>query len=95
MSESVEAYTISVPDAALEKLSRRLSLTTFPDQLESPDEWDIGTPVSDVQRLVEYWKNGFDWRKSERELNELPNFKTGIEVDGFGTIDLHCRSMLF
>jgi hypothetical protein len=28
-------------------------------------------------------------RKAEAKLNELPNFKTNVTVDGFGDIDLH------
>lgn len=89
---SVEQFTISVPDDALKKLSQRLSLAVYPDQLESDDLWDIGAPSSDVRRLAEYWKNGFDWRKAEAQLNELPNFKTSVQVDGFGNVDIHCKS---
>ena len=43
-------------------------------------------PVSGVKRLAEYWKDGFNWRKAEAQLNELPNFKTSIEVDGSGDV---------
>lgn len=83
-------YTIAVSDEALEKLSQRLALTTFPDQLNTKEPWDVGAPVADVERLVRYWKDGFDWRKTETGLNELPNFITSVDVEGFGEIDLHC-----
>jgi hypothetical protein len=39
--------------------------------------------------LANYWKNGFDWKKQEAKLNELPHFKTKVEVDGFGDLDMH------
>lgn len=88
---TVRQYTISVPDGKLDELSRRLSLSRIPDQMDNEDLWEIGTPASEVQRLVKYWKNGFDWRKAEAQLNEMPNFRTSIEVVGFGDIDIHCE----
>jgi hypothetical protein len=91
---SVKQYTISVPEVELKQLSQRLALTKLPDQLDNDDLWEIGTPLAEVQRLVKYWKNGFDWRKAEARLNELPNFMTSIEVDGFGEFDIHCTLSL-
>jgi hypothetical protein len=89
----LQPYKISVPEDALKDLQQRLALTKLPAQLESDkqDLWDFGTPVKDVHRLVEYWKNGFDWRKAEAKLNELPQFQTQIEVDGFGSLNIHCE----
>lgn len=88
---SVKPYTVAVPQVELDELAQRLALTKLPDQLDSDDLWNIGTPLSEVQRLVKYWKNGYDWRKAEANMNELPNFITGIEVDGFGELDIHCE----
>ena len=87
---SITAYTISVPEEALADLSQRLALTKFPSQLYTENEWDPGTPVSIVERLVNHWKHGFDWRKAEAQLNELPQFMTTIDVEGFEVINLHC-----
>lgn len=86
-------YQISVPEDNLKDLQQRLALSKLPAQLESDEQdlWDFGTPVKDVQRLVNYWKDGFDWRKAEAKLNELPQYRTQIEVDGFGTLDMHCE----
>jgi len=42
-----------------------------------------------VQRLSKFWKDEYDWRKTEAELNKLPNFTTPIEVDGYGAINVH------
>ncbi len=87
---SVNPYTISIPEDALKKLSQRLCFAAFPDQLESDNQWDFGAPCSDVRRLANYWKDGFNWRKAEAQLNELPNFKTPIQVDEYGNVDVHC-----
>ncbi|KAJ5790868.1 uncharacterized protein N7518_007879 [Penicillium psychrosexuale] len=91
MADQPKLYNISIPDENLQDLQQRLALTKFATQLESAeqDPWDFGTPVKEVQRLIEYWKDGFDWRKAEAKLNELPQYQTRIEVDGFGSLDIH------
>lgn len=86
---SLEPYTISVPDAAIEKLKRKLADTDYPDELDANEQWGYGAPLSDVKRLAERWHNGFDWRKAEAELNELPNYRMKVKVDGFGEINVH------
>lgn len=39
---------------------------------------------------MNYWKDDIDWRRAESQLNELPQFYTQIEVNGFGVLDTHC-----
>ncbi|KAJ5676100.1 hypothetical protein N7462_008997 [Penicillium macrosclerotiorum] len=92
MSDQPQSYAISVPDEEIHGLKQRLSLARFPTQLESSDQedpWDVGVPTKEVQRLATYWKDEFDWRKVEAQLNQLPQFHTEIEVDGFGVLDIH------
>ncbi|EPQ54695.1 alpha/beta-hydrolase [Gloeophyllum trabeum ATCC 11539] len=79
---------IAVPDADLELLHKKLELVRFPDELEGVG-WDYGVPLEDVERLVARWRDGYDWRKHEAELNQLPQFTRDIEVDGFGTLNIH------
>ncbi|EMD39697.1 hypothetical protein CERSUDRAFT_92190 [Gelatoporia subvermispora B] len=42
-----------------------------------------------MKRLVERWKDGYDWRKAEAEINSFPQFTRDIEVEGFGTLNIH------
>lgn len=63
-------FQVNVPDSALADLQARLALTRFPDELEDA-EWDYGTPLADVKRLVARWKDGYDWRAAERSMNEV------------------------
>ena len=86
---SPEPYKIHVADASIEKLKRRLEDTDYPDELDTEDQWRYGAPLSDVKRLAQHWGTGFDWRKSEAEINELPNYRKKVSVDGFGDIDIH------
>ncbi|KAK4998834.1 hypothetical protein LTR66_002024 [Elasticomyces elasticus] len=85
---SVSPYEIAVTESALSQLNQKLSLASFPDELENTG-WNYGTPLAEVKRLTKYWQNGFDWRRAEAKLNELPNYKAQIPVDGFGEIDVH------
>ena len=84
----IEPYTISVPEEQRQRLTKKLEVTTFPDELDKAD-WDYGAPLADIKRLATYWREQFDWGKQETKLNELPNFKTAIQVDGFESLDIH------
>lgn len=93
---SITPYTISIPQPKLDRLKQKLELTELPTQFEpTPGNnvpWDFGAPVSEIKRLVEYWKDGFDWRKAEEKLNELPMFWTEVDVKGFEALGMHCAS---
>ncbi|KIJ65505.1 hypothetical protein HYDPIDRAFT_110600 [Hydnomerulius pinastri MD-312] len=87
MSET--PFTISIADEKLDILRQKLELTTFPDELDDAG-WKYGAPLADIKRLAQRWKNGYDWRKYEKELNdEMPMFTRDIDVDGFGTLNIH------
>jgi hypothetical protein len=83
-----QPFKITVPDDALALLKRKLDDTRLPDEVNAA-EWAYGTPLADVRRLVSRWKDGYDWRTHERELNALPMFTRTIAVDGFGELSVH------
>ena len=82
-------FTIDVPEADLLDLQDRLTRTRFPAPLPG-DGWDTGVPVGYLRELVEYWRDGYDWRAAERAINECPQFTT--EIDGTRIHFLHVRS---
>ena len=86
MSET--PFKISVSDAELELLKKKLQLTRFPDEIDDA-KWDYGVPLADIKRLAKKWENGFDWRKHEAEMNQIPQFTRDIEVEGFGSLNIH------
>jgi hypothetical protein len=100
-TSTIEPFKISVPDSQLETLQRKLELATFPDELDHRDgdenknedaaaDWSMGAPLSHIRRLTAYWRESFDWRKTERKLNErLPQFLTNVQVAGFGELQIH------
>ena len=86
---SEQRFTLRVPDADIDLLKRKLELTRFPDELQGAG-LDYGAPLADVQRLVARWQSGFDWRKCEDAINEIPQFTRDIELEeGFGTLNVH------
>ena len=86
-----QAFSISVPQFALDALQQKLAIASFPSASpQSEDEWDYGVPLRDVERLVARWKDGYDWRSAEVTLNkELPQYTRSIEVAGQGTFTAH------
>ncbi|KAJ3516693.1 hypothetical protein NLJ89_g961 [Agrocybe chaxingu] len=82
-------FKIAVSDERIAILKQKLALAVFPDELEGAG-WDYGVPLGDLQRLVARWKEGYDWRKYEARLNdELPQFTRDVEIEGFGTLNIH------
>ncbi|KAJ3551798.1 hypothetical protein NM688_g4504 [Phlebia brevispora] len=86
-----QTFTIAVPQSALDSLAQKLAQATLPSAApESENEWDYGVPLKDVERLVARWKDGFDWKAAEAELNaSLPQYTRPIEVEGHGTFTAH------
>ncbi|RPD56178.1 alpha/beta-hydrolase [Lentinus tigrinus ALCF2SS1-6] len=83
-----EPFKLAIPQADLDLLRQKLRLVRFPDELDGAG-WDYGVPLGDVKRLAAHWKDMFDWRKAEAKINELLMFTRDIEVEGFGTLDVH------
>lgn len=84
---AIQPYTINVPQEKIDNLKRKLELAEFPSELEG-SAWDLGSPLADIERLTKAWAR-WDWRQAEAKLNKLPQYHTNVEVDGFGTLDIH------
>ena len=80
-------FKIAVPQEKLDNLKTKLSLAEFPNELEDA-QWDLGVPLADMRRLTKAWEK-WDWRQAEEKLNKLPQYTTGIKVDGFEELDIH------
>ncbi|MGR9354992.1 epoxide hydrolase family protein [Rhizobium leguminosarum] len=72
-------FTIHVPDQRLDEIRRKVEAYDW-DQLADAGGWRSGVGKADLQRLVKFWLNQFDWREVERRLNRRPQFTT--ELDG-------------
>jgi hypothetical protein len=83
-----QPFQITIAEEELSLLKRKLDDTRFPDEVDGVD-WAYGAPLADIRRLAERWRNGYDWRAHERELNTLPMFTRSLEVGGFGELKVH------
>ena len=54
MSSEITPFEISVSDAEIEDLKRRLAATRWPDA-ETVDDWSQGIPLAYVQEVCAYW----------------------------------------
>lgn len=82
-NQALSPFTVAVPDSVIEDLRQRLSRTRLPD--EPPLEtWSTGTSVAYVKKLLDYWRDGFDWRAQESKLNTFRQYTVSL-----AGIDLH------
>ncbi|MFA6084589.1 epoxide hydrolase family protein [Mucilaginibacter sp.] len=88
-SSQIRPFHINVPEATLTDLRQRVLATRWPDK-ETVTDQTQGVKLEQIQKLVKYWGNGYDWRKAEAKLNALPQFITTI--DGLDIQFVHIRS---
>jgi pimeloyl-ACP methyl ester carboxylesterase len=86
---AVRPFKIHVSEAALLDLHQRVQATRWPDK-ETVSNESQGIRLAEMQALVHYWGNGYDWRKGEAKLNAVPEFVTTI--DGVDIQFIHVRS---
>jgi len=86
---SIRPFRARVSDEAVADLRRRLQMTRWPDK-ETVADASQGAQLAQLQELVRYWGNGYDWRKGEAKLNALPQFMTNI--DGVDIHFIHVKS---
>jgi pimeloyl-ACP methyl ester carboxylesterase len=85
----IRPFRVEVSDEALDDLRSRLAGTRWPGEVPGAG-WSRGVPLGYLKELAGYWRDGFDWRKQEAELNQVPQFTT--EIDGQTIHFLHVRS---
>jgi pimeloyl-ACP methyl ester carboxylesterase len=84
---AVRPFRIEVPDETLDDLQRRLNAArgvSFP-----LDEPALGIDLAVLARVLAHWRDGFDWRRVERELNRFDHVL--VEVDGMDVHAVHRR----
>jgi pimeloyl-ACP methyl ester carboxylesterase len=86
---TITPFKIDVSAAALQELKDRLARTVMPSEVDA--SWAAGPTNAYVRGAVDRLLNGFDWRKAEAEMNQLPQFTT--EIDGQNVHFIHVKSV--
>ena len=89
MSTQIEPFQLSVPEEQLTDLRERLATTRWPDR-ETVLDTSQGPMLAKIQALCDYWRDGYDWRRAEKMLNDAGQFRT--RIDGLGIHFVHVRS---
>jgi len=87
--QTVRPSPIEIPQRDLDDLRSRLERTRWGHELVGAGS-DYGVPIDYIRRLVDYWLDGYDWRKWETCLNQWTPSETVI--DGQRIHFLHVRS---
>ena len=61
-------FSLRVGDDVLADLKTRLTRVRWPDEVPG-NHWKYGTDLPYMRSLVDYWREGYDWRKHEAQLN--------------------------
>lgn len=85
----IHPFQLSIDDAELDDLARRLAATRWPDAGPATD-WSLGVPLATMRDLLAHWRDAYDWRSWERRINALPQYTT--EIDGATVHFAHVRS---
>ncbi|XP_077485684.1 epoxide hydrolase 1-like isoform X2 [Amblyomma americanum] len=75
---TIYRFTVHAPEEALADLRRRLAATRFVEPLRD-SRFEYGFNAHELRRVVDHWKDRFDWRAQEQRLNAYAHYHTTIE----------------
>ncbi len=73
-----ERFTIDVPSSVLDDLRERLGRARWPLD-PGNDDWRYGTNRAWLEELVEYWRDGYDWRAQEAAMNRYEHYRVVLD----------------
>ncbi|KAF4516751.1 hypothetical protein B566_EDAN004590 [Ephemera danica] len=87
--ERIRPFRINISDQVLSDLNTRLSLEL---KLKPPLEgvnFEYGFNSNALRKIVDFWRNEYNWREREKKLNEMPQFIT--QVFGLNVHYIHAK----
>ncbi|MGE0860480.1 MAG: epoxide hydrolase family protein [Gammaproteobacteria bacterium] len=73
-SPALTPFEIALPQPVLDDLAARLARTRFAPDLAN-DDWEYGFNGDYLRELTGYWARDFDWRATERQMNEWSHYR--------------------
>lgn len=72
-----EPFKLHIDQSALDDLAERLRRTRWSPE-PANDDWGYGANGAYLRDLVDYWLNGFDWRRQEAEINRFCHYRVQL-----------------
>ena len=89
MRANMKEFRIDFSEAQMDELRQRLDRSRFP-KASGDAHWELGTDSDYLRTLLDYWRDGYDWPRKQRELNQYPQFT--CELNGITIHFFHIRS---
>jgi len=82
-ANNVQPYRMHVSQKYLDLTKQKLELTRLPrdpsGRLTTQQQWTLGVPKSELEPVLDYWMEEYNWREQERQINDtLPQFRAAI-----------------
>jgi hypothetical protein len=78
VADAPRPFQLHVSDDVLADLRARLNRARWPDEAPGAAAWQYGTDRAYLQKLVDYWRDGYDWRAQEAKLNAFPQYTASV-----------------
>jgi pimeloyl-ACP methyl ester carboxylesterase len=88
-THAIRSFSVTVPEAAIDDLRRRVAATRWPNQ-ELVEDRSQGVQLAALRAVFQYWAREYDLGRVQARLNALPQFTT--EIDGVDIHFLHVQS---
>ena len=75
---NIQEFHIYFDESRFADLRKRIAETRWPKGA-SFKGWQYGTPIDALHEIMEYWSNGYDWKRKESELNKYPQYICKID----------------
>ena len=84
-----DPFTIRVSDGEIADLKQRLANVRLPNEPQGNDHWDYGTNLSYMEQLIATWRDDFDWRAAEENLNRFPQYRATLTDESGEDHEIH------
>jgi pimeloyl-ACP methyl ester carboxylesterase len=85
----IRRFQVAIRREQVAEMRRRIAATRWPSR-ELVADRSQGVQLATAQAFARFWATGYDWRRFEAKLNELPQFTT--QIDGVDVHFIHVRS---
>ncbi|XP_068088770.1 epoxide hydrolase 1-like [Hyperolius riggenbachi] len=75
---SIREFRLEASEEEIQDLHERLDRVRYGTPLED-SQFHYGVNGVELEKIVAYWKDKFDWRKQVEVINKYPHYKTKIE----------------